>query len=122
MVEVKLIGFGNGSINYRGKIEAVPATSETTGNVTVNNAGRDAVPAHFETSFMLSAQVDNDGLIANSTFHWNDVVLSETAEVSYRSIEDAAARRIAPALRALADKIEEEIARFDGEKQRGEKD
>lgn len=113
MFEVNLRKFGNGSIQYNGKVEAVPATSETTGNVTINNAGQDEVPAHFETAFMISAEINDGGLIVYNTFHWNDVVQADGAEVSYREIEDKAARRLAPMLRALADKIDQEMAGFD---------
>lgn len=114
MTDLTLSSFGNGEIRYIAKIDAIPPTSETTDNVTIKNMGRDAVPGHFETSFMMQIKIEESGIDAYSTLHWNDVVLADRADISYRAIEDQAARRIAPMLRSLADRIDQAMAEFDG--------
>ena len=113
MTDLTLASFGNGEIRYISKVDAVPTTSETNGNVTVKNMGRDEIPGHFETSFMIQVKIEESGIDAYSSFHWHDVVLADQADVSYRSIEDKAARRIAPMLRTLADRLDQAMAEFD---------
>lgn len=113
MEDLTLTIFGNGSIRFIPKVDAAPGTSETTGNVTVHNAGRPEIPSHFETTTTIQIKIEAAGISAYTSFHLNDIVLAEQADVSYRQIEDKAARRIAPILRALADQIDEEMARFD---------
>lgn len=113
MPELKLLTLNNGTIQYFSKIDAVPTTSEKAENVTVNIVGREEVPAHFQTSFMISVEIEEGPLKTGNVFHWNDVVPVAEPDAPYRSIEDQAARRIAPMLRLLADQIEADIARVD---------
>jgi len=113
MDDLTLTSFGNGSIRFVGKVDEVPPSTTVDGNVTINNSGTPGVPAHFETTTMIQAQIKVSDVTAFSTFHLNDVVLSENADVPYREIEYKAARRLAPMLRAIADQIDQEMARFD---------
>ncbi|MGH0244376.1 hypothetical protein [Sinorhizobium meliloti] len=107
------VKFGNGNIRFNSKVDAVPATSKTTGNVTINNAGQEEIPAHYETSFMISVYGEERGIEFSNVFHWNDIVPIDRADAPYREIEDAAARRLAPMLRAVADQVDQEMAAFD---------
>lgn len=118
MPQILKVKFGNGSIAYRHKIEETPATSETTGNVTINDAGSPGRPSHFDTSFMLAVEGEEGGLKFSNVFHWNGIVISENQQAPYREIEDAAARQLAPALRAVADLIEQDIQRYEKDLER----
>lgn len=108
--------FGNGQIHFVGKVDPVPATSKTTGIVTVNNAAQPGIEAHYKTSFMLDTQFDVDGISVQNIFHWNSIILNDDENASYRSIEDQAARQIPLMLRAVADELDKEIAAFDAKR------
>lgn len=108
MPKILKVKFGNGSIAYRQEINATPETSETEGEVS--NPGQ---PSHFKTSFMLNISGEEGGIEFSNVFHWDGVVLAEDHQTPYREIEDAAARQLAPALRAVADLIEQDIQRFE---------
>ncbi len=113
MTTIVNVRFGNGQITYNGEVDPTPTRTEKQGAVTIQNHGSPGKPAHFNTSFMLTVECEHEGIRFNNVFHWDDVVLGKKDGDSYRSIEDEAARKLAPALRAAADLIEKEIARFD---------
>lgn len=113
MPKITTVEFGNGEIRFVAKVDPVPASSKTTGNVTVNNSAQPGSPAHYRTSFMLSTDLEEEGVIASNVFHWNSVVLNDDQNASYRAIEDQAVRQIAPLLRAVADEMDKAVAEFD---------
>ena len=94
MPTVKSVQFGNGQVRYFSKIDPQPATSETTGNVTVNTAAIPGQPARYKVSFMLSFAADEDGLENHNVFHLTCLVPDENDWTPYRSIEDRAARQL----------------------------
>lgn len=112
-MQVKDARLGNGSITYMREIEPRPETRETSrhGNVTTNiiNQAIEGVPAHYEVTFMLNSTFETEGIQAHNVFHWNCVVVEKNERAPYRSIEDQAARQIAPMLRSLADRIESQM-------------
>lgn len=110
MPELNELSFGFGQVEFRSAIAEVPATSKTTGNVTVNNAGSPGGLEHFATSFMLNARFAQDGIEFSNIFHWNSAVTGLARETPYSQVEDAAARQLAPMLRAVADRIEQLVA------------
>ena len=113
MPKITSVEFGNGEIRFVGKVDPVPASSKTTGNVTVNNSAQPGVPSHYLTNFMISAELEEKGLTARNVFQWNSVVLSDDQNAPYRAIEDQAVRQIAPLLRAVADEMDKAVAEFD---------
>jgi hypothetical protein len=110
------VSFGHGTLRYFSAVDEVPATSKTTGNVTVNNMGSPGSPAYFEVSFMLSADFEEGGMTRTNIFHWNVSVLDMNIKSSYRDVESEAARKIGPMLRQLADSIEKQVAEYDARK------
>lgn len=116
MVEIVDVSMGYGDISFTRKIEAVPGTSETTGNVTINNAGTVGKPSHFDTSFMISADAKVGDVEFTNIFHWKVVVLADSVDVPYSEVEEQAARQISPMLRAVADNIDQQLAEYDEKK------
>ncbi len=113
MPTVKDVAFGNGDVTFYSKVDAVPASSETNGNVTINHSGKPEVPARFEVSFMLSVTAEEAGLEFSNVFHLKTLVKEGDSNASYRQVESEAARHLAPMLRSVADKIEQNVAEFD---------
>ena len=64
----------NGTVRFVREVEAVPTTSETTGNVTVNNMGSDGVPAHYLVGFMVSADMAEGSIGGFNAFHIETIV------------------------------------------------
>lgn len=113
MSSVKHISFGSGQITFIPEVEPTPTTSETTGIVTVNNMGKPGIPAHFFTSFLLTVQIEESGVIFDNVLNWCDIIPSDDPHSSYRHIEDKAVRKLAPALRAVADRIDKALDDWD---------
>jgi hypothetical protein len=113
MTSVVNFEMGNGSITFHSEVPPQPETKEVNGNVTVMNVAKAGVPAYYEVEFMICAHLECDGLNFSNIFHWKTLVpdISDLAE--YRSVEDRAAKQVAPMLRALADRIESEQPNFD---------
>jgi hypothetical protein len=109
MSDLKEVKLGNGSIEFVPKFEGRPASTETTGNVTINNSEIKGIQAHYTVSSFINSTYETDGIEFSNMFHWNCVVLEPSDHAAYRSVEDRAVRQIAPMLRALADKIEAEL-------------
>ncbi|MDQ0454727.1 hypothetical protein [Rhizobium paknamense] len=113
MSKITGVSLNNGNIVFVGAVPAVPPSSKTTGNLTINNPGSSGVDAHFKATFMVTVDMEADGIPFTNIFHWEDVVLSETDAVPYREIESIAARNLAPALRAAADQIEAAVQEYE---------
>ena len=113
MVDVTEVSFGNGRVVFNSRVDAVPPSSETKGNVTINNMGQSGSPAHFEVTFMISVGGKVNNLDNKNIFHWTTVVPVEDQETSYREIESQGAQQLAPMLRSVADKIEKLVSDFD---------
>ncbi len=94
--EVQLTSFGNGNISFRGRSDG-----------DASNASR-----HYETCFHISFDLAIGSLTASNVLYCNGLVLAESDDAPYRSIEHAAAQQIAPMLRALADQIEQKVVEF----------
>jgi hypothetical protein len=113
MTALKDAMLGTGDVTYVKKVDAKPETRDSSGGVTVINAPVAGIPAHYNVSFMLDATFDHESLEVRNVFHWNCVVSETSDRAPYRSVEDRAARQVAPMLRALADKIEADLPNFD---------
>lgn len=103
-------GLSNGTVVYHPEIEARPATSETTGNVTINNAAVDGVERHFSVTFFISAPFQKGGLSSPNNFYLDVAVPADSRAAPYEEVEDAAARSLPAYLRSLADQIEADVA------------
>jgi len=112
------VEFGYGTVRYNKAIEAIPATSKTTGNITINNSAQPGCPEHFLVTFMLSCGPNDRAMMSQNTFHWTEIVTGMTRSARYSEVEAKAARQLAPSLRSVADAIEKMVAEFD-EKDRG---
>jgi len=112
-VKTTAVGFGYGSVTYRYEIEAVPPSSKTEGNVTINNSGSPGCPAHYEVEPMITVDHDAGGVIFSNTFHWKVVVVGLPKNAPYSEIDAEAARQIAPMLRDAANLIEKQVADYD---------
>lgn len=116
MTKLKNATVNNGRINWIEGSPAVAPRVERDGNVTVNYEGTEAVPAYFQTSFMIEAEIEEGGISVNNIFHWDGIVIEKNDGSSYREIETLAVNKIAPLIRELADKIETQIAEFEKRK------
>ena len=118
------IEFGYGHVRYFKGVEAEPATTQTEGSVTINNAAIPAVPSSFEVSRQITANFEVDGLKFYNIFSWNCEFANAEMSTPYIEVDSQAARMIAPMLRAVADQIETEVAEFDKEfaKKKSDKD
>ena len=117
MFELKNIAFNNGTVLFRAKIpgKAETNTTEKNGNVTINNItpAVPEIPAHYEVSFGVGFTVATEGLSSANYLQLNLVIADDSDRASYRSVEDRAARLVAPMLRSLADKVEAGLPAFD---------
>ena len=111
---VSSVEFGFGTVQYVKEIEAVPASSKKTGNVTINNMATPGSPEHFLVTFMLSYGPDDGALGRRNIFHWTEAVVGLPRTTPYSEVEAQAARQLAPSLRAAADAIEKQVEEFDG--------
>lgn len=116
MSDIEVTDFKSGTIRFEKKIEAVPATTKTEGNVTINHTGSDEIPAHYVVDFTITAVETVNEIASYNYWSWSTVVLCDDEDASYRDIESQAARKAAPALRAVADQIETLVAEFDNKR------
>lgn len=107
------VAFPNGEIFYVAKVPEVPATTETKGNVTINNMGSPGVPSYFEVSFRTVATFDHDGVHRDFYLTPSIVISGHSKDSTFREIESKAARSVAPMLRAIADEIEQQVKDYD---------
>lgn len=119
MFEIKNVIIGNGVVQFRKEYEGTPTTTETVGDVTINNIGKSPVDPHYEVSFSVEAEFIFNGLKQFNLFSLSCLVPNGDENAPYRSIEAAAAKQVPLMLRALAEGIEKEIAEFDA-RARGE--
>ena len=110
---VKLVGFESGQIAYQGTIEPTPATSTTSGNVTVTNTAQPGRPAHYDVSFTIHFETGDSPLQAATIFSVHLRLPGFGRDAPYGQVESLAARQVAPVLRAVADQIEQQVAEFD---------
>ena len=103
----------NGEVVFLQGQEARPATSETKGNVTINNAAVPGTPDRFEVTFALTNSFDDGGIQVSSLIRLNTVVLGKGKESPYSVVEAEGARKIAPMLREMADAVERLVAKYD---------
>lgn len=117
MVKLGEIGFGFGQVSYHQEVEPKAATSETSqqGNVSVNihNKGQPGTPEHYEVTFMLNCKFEDDSIHFSNIFHWTAVVARRGKDTSYSTVEAEAARKIAPMLREVAQRIEDSVTKYD---------
>jgi len=114
---MKLTNFANGSVSYRPLQPGREAseTSTVSGNVTVNvvNAELDPAPPCFRVTFFIGFSHGTVGPDESDFLNLTVQVPAESVDQSYMQIEEAAARQVPAALRALADAVEKDIARTD---------
>jgi hypothetical protein len=102
----------NAAIVWQNAVDAVPATSETKGNVTVNNMGSPGRPAFFEASFSMYAKVEIGGQQTTMYFTPSIPVHNLPKDASFLRVEDEAVLKLAEMLRAVADDCERQVAAF----------
>lgn len=110
MPQLKGAEIGYGQVEFIAELPAEPASSRHEGNVTYSNAGSPGRPAYFSTAFMLTAELEHEGVAFRNIFHWNGVVTDLPKSAPYSEVELQAAQQIAPMLRAFADRIEQLVA------------
>lgn len=106
------VAIGNGAIAYREAIAPTPASTVRKGSVTTHNEARSGIPGHFSVVFKVTAERSTSGVSSPIDLHWSEIVVAAD-DAPYRAIEAEAARRIAPALRAVAEQIEALVAEYD---------
>ena len=121
MSKLKSVNFGFGTVGYISEEPAVPATTETKGNVTVNDMGSPGKAAFWEVSNMFSCTFEAGDETFSNIFHLTTRIPGSTGATPYIELEAEAARQYAPMLRAIADSIEKQVAEFDA-KQKKPKD
>ncbi|MDN3645079.1 hypothetical protein QWY75_02525 [Pontixanthobacter aestiaquae] len=109
-----LVNFGFGSVQFIKEVEATPPTTKVEGNVTINNAGVAGKPEHFLVTFMLSCADDGPISQRDNIFHWTVAVSDLPRDTPYSEVEEAAARKLAPMLREVAESVEKLVSDFDG--------
>lgn len=68
-------------------------------------------PAYFEVSFIIGCTQDPEKIPVGNTFSFSVGVPTETGDRSYSEVEDAGARQLPAALRALAEAVELDLER-----------
>ena len=106
----------HGEIAYVPEVPTVEPTSETTGNVTINNMGSPGTPAHFVVTFSTNATFETSGVRSSLYLRPNVVVTGESKESAFEAIEGLAAKCLAPMLREIADKIERQVEEYEAKK------
>ena len=99
MVDLTEVRYGNGSVRFFGEVEPTPATSETRDNITINNMGQPGASSRYEVTYMISCDFKMGGAEVRNTFHW-------TVALSGANRDD----------RAVAERIEAEVAAFEAER------
>lgn len=118
MPKLKSVNFGFGTIGYVPEQPAMPATTETKGNVTVNNMGSPGQAAFWEVTNMFSCIFEAEDETFSNIFHLTTRLPGTAGETPYIEIEAEAARQFAPMLRAVADSIEKQVAEFDAKQKK----
>lgn len=113
MVQIQNLKFGFGTLTYRGRVEAIPASVVKQGNVTTHNAAQPGSPAYFEVAFQIQGHVEEDGVSEFHIFNLTVPLIDKPADSSYSEIEAEAAKQLAPMLRLFADEIERQVAETD---------
>lgn len=116
MVDLREVRYGNGSVRFFGEVEPTPATSETRDNITINNMGQPGAPSRYEVTYMISCDFKMGGAEVRNTFHWTVALSGANRDDQYASIEAEGAQQLAPMLRAVAERIEAEVAAFEAER------
>ena len=89
-------------------------TTRTYGNVTIHiRHSHAAIPAHFQVSFNITVDHEEQGLAIQHVFELSQIVLNQNDAAPYREVEAQGARQLAPMLRGVADQIEKAVAEFD---------
>lgn len=107
------IDFGFGEVTFTKGIEAVPASTQVTGNVTINNSGSPAVPEFYTVAHQLSCKANDPAGVLFNLLTLNSHVFGLGLNAPYAEVEAEGARKIAPMLRAFADQIEDMVRQFD---------
>lgn len=112
-MELKSAAFnGSGGIAFTKRVDPRPGTEETKGNVTIVNQAQPGEPSHFVASFRIEATFEVEGLQTTNVLLWDVVIPEDDQFAPYRSVEDRAAKLIAPMLRSVADKLEADLPDF----------
>jgi hypothetical protein len=109
MAKVTRASIGYGSVEYRKEVEAVPKSSKTTGNVTVNNMGSLGLPAHYKVNFYIGFDLQAEEIQENSYVSISVPLVGKSAEASYGEVEASAALQLPSLLRDLAAELEKQI-------------
>ncbi len=96
-------------ISFSKAAPAVPATSQTTGNVTVNNAGKPAEPSFFEAMLNIPVKTTWNEIDLHSGLFLRLPVPTPSDMMPYRDVCELALEQLAPLLRSLADQVEQEF-------------
>jgi len=96
-------------ISFSKAAPEVPATSETTGNVTINNPGRPAEPSFFEAMLNIPVKTTWNGIDLHSGLFLRLPVPTASDMMPYRDVCELALDQLAPLLRSLADQIEQDL-------------
>ncbi len=113
MLKLTEVSLSHGEIRYNPKIVAVPTETIKKGNTTINNMGTPEKSAYFSSSHMITCQYECGEHSFSNVIHWESLTLMHERDAQHFEVESEAARRIAPMLRAVADEIEKQVARYD---------
>ncbi len=114
MAEGKNLDFGFGGLTFHSARDATPDRTEVQGNVTINNKGTPARPAHYIANFNINFDAAADTLIARNNLFLSVVVEGANHDAPYSEVERLAADQLAPLLRQVADMVEAAVGETGG--------
>lgn len=106
-----------GHVNFVRGEEPVPASSRVEGNVTYHTEAVEGSPDKFEVSFWTSATFEDDGGATRWFFQLPVQVTGMDRNQSFVDIEAAAADKLVPMLRSVADALEKQIDEYNAKRE-----
>jgi hypothetical protein len=99
-----------GSVQYTRGVEAIPETRRQIGNDVHIVAGRDGAPAYFETSFWISADFRENGILSHNYFKLDTNIFDQPKNATYQDLNNIGVQRLSGMLREIADALDAQIA------------
>jgi hypothetical protein len=109
-VQIRKLKLGFGRVVYSPKVETIPASVVTEGNVTTHTPENPGQPSYFAATFQISGDVEHDGVELFNVFSLDVPVVGGSGRSPYAEIESEAARQLAPILRLFAEELEKQVA------------
>lgn len=118
MVDLVEAYIQGGQVNFVRGNDPAPATSRVEGNVTYHTEAVKGSPDKFEVNFWTSATFEEDDVQTGWFFQLPVHVTGFDRNQPFVDIESAAADKLVPMLRSIADAIEKQIGEYNARRQK----